>query len=142
MWPAFRQPGTNRHLLGLFLLASAAIPLFYVAGLMWHRHTQPGDGRVLALVGGAPVGRRVLRGLRHGGDRLPVHPDGPAARPSTATAAVLFSTTIFLSGGIIGTFHHLYFTGTPTVVLALGSVVQRAGGRAAGADRVRGATRT
>ena len=39
MWPAFRQPDTNRHLLGLFLLASAAIPLFYTPGLMWHRHT-------------------------------------------------------------------------------------------------------
>ena len=46
--------------------------------------------------------------------------------------------SIFLSGGIIGTFHHLYFTGTPTAVLALGAVVQRAGGRAAGADRLRG----
>jgi nitric oxide reductase subunit B len=35
---------------------------------------------------------------------------------------VLFATSIFLSGGIVGTFHHLYFTGTPTAVLALGSV--------------------
>jgi nitric oxide reductase subunit B len=34
---------------------------------------------------------------------------------------VLFSTIIFLFGGIIGTFHHLYFTGTPTGVLALGA---------------------
>jgi nitric oxide reductase subunit B len=33
---------------------------------------------------------------------------------------VLFSTIVFLAGGIIGTFHHLYFTGTPNVVLALG----------------------
>ena len=40
----------------------------------------------------------------------------------TATSAVLFATTIFLAGGIIGTFHHLYFTGTPTAVLALGAV--------------------
>jgi nitric oxide reductase large subunit len=29
---------------------------------------------------------------------------------------------IFLSGGIIGTCHHLYFSGTPTVALAWGSV--------------------
>ncbi len=35
----------------------------------------------------------------------------------------MFSTAIFLSGGIIGTFHHLYFTGTPNLVLALGAVV-------------------
>ena len=38
-----------------------------------------------------------------------------------ATATVLFSTNIFLLGGIIGTFHHLYFTGTPTAILALGA---------------------
>ena len=38
-----------------------------------------------------------------------------------ATATVLFSTIIFLFGGIIGTFHHLYFSGTPTSVLALGA---------------------
>jgi nitric oxide reductase subunit B len=41
---------------------------------------------------------------------------------SRATAAALFSTCIFLSGGIIGTFHHLYFSGTPAVVMALGAV--------------------
>ena len=40
----------------------------------------------------------------------------------TAGEASLLSSTIFLSGGIIGTVHHLYFSGTPTVVLALGSV--------------------
>ncbi len=39
-----------------------------------------------------------------------------------AAAAALLSATIFLSGGIIGTCHHLYFSGTPTVALAWGSV--------------------
>ena len=34
---------------------------------------------------------------------------------------MLFSTIIFLSGGILGTFHHLYFSATPTGVLALGA---------------------
>ncbi len=43
-------------------------------------------------------------------------------RLSTANASVLFSTTIFLTGGIIGTLHHLYFSGTPTAVMALGAV--------------------
>ena len=38
-----------------------------------------------------------------------------------ATTASLFATIIFLTGGIIGTFHHLYFAGTPTAVLALGA---------------------
>jgi nitric oxide reductase subunit B len=40
----------------------------------------------------------------------------------TAGEAAVLSATIFLSGGIIGTLHHLYFSGTPTSVLALGSV--------------------
>jgi nitric oxide reductase subunit B len=39
-----------------------------------------------------------------------------------ATKAALFSTTIFLSGGIIGTFHHLYFAGTTPAVIALGAI--------------------
>jgi hypothetical protein len=40
----------------------------------------------------------------------------------TATKATLLSSIIFLFGGIIGTFHHLYFTGLPSSVLALGAV--------------------
>src|SRR5439155_21960722 len=36
----------------------------------------------------------------------------------SATRSVIFSTTVFLAGGIVGTFHHLYFAS----VLALGSV--------------------
>lgn len=44
-------------------------------------------------------------------------------RTRTATASVLFSTIIFLFGGIIGTFlHHLYFSGTPMGVVAFGAV--------------------
>ena len=40
----------------------------------------------------------------------------------TATKAAAFSTTIFLSGGIIGTFHHLYFAGATPAVIALGAI--------------------
>ncbi|GMU21796.1 MAG: nitric oxide reductase [Phycisphaerae bacterium] len=121
MWPAFRQPGEHKHLLGLFLIASSAIALFYGAGLMWGRHSNlamieywrwwvvhlwvEGFFEVFATVVIAFLFTRM--GL---------------LQTATATAAVLFSTTIFLFGGIIGTFHHLYFTGTPTAVLALGAV--------------------
>ena len=42
--------------------------------------------------------------------------------PRLAAQASLLSATIFLAGGIIGTLHHLYFAGTPTVALAWGSV--------------------
>ncbi|WP_350617527.1 cbb3-type cytochrome c oxidase subunit I, partial [Pseudomonas sp. HY7a-MNA-CIBAN-0227] len=36
--------------------------------------------------------------------------------------AVLFSTVVFLTGGLIGTLHHLYFTGTQTSVIAWGAI--------------------
>ena len=42
-------------------------------------------------------------------------------RIKVASTAVLFSTIVFLAGGILGTFHHLYFSATPTGVLALGA---------------------
>lgn len=121
MWPAFKRPGEQRHLLALFLIASTAIALFYGAGLMWGRQTHyaiaeywrwwvvhlwvEGFFEVFATVVIAFLFTRM--GL---------------LRTLTATAAVLFSTTIFLSGGIIGTFHHLYFSGTPTAVMAFGAV--------------------
>ncbi|HEY9175507.1 MAG TPA: nitric-oxide reductase large subunit [Verrucomicrobiae bacterium] len=120
MWPAFKKPGEHRHLLALFLIASTAIALFYGAGLMWGRQTHyaiaeywrwwvvhlwvEGFFEVFATVVIAFLFTRM--GL---------------LRTVTATAAVLFSTTIFLSGGILGTFHHLYFSGTPVAVMALGA---------------------
>jgi len=61
-----------------------------------------------------------FRGLRHRGHRLPVHQARPGAR-SSATAAVLFATVVFLTGGVLGTFHTPLLTGTPTGVLALGA---------------------
>jgi nitric oxide reductase subunit B len=120
LWPAFKQPGPNRHLLALFLVASTAIALFYGAGLMWQRQTHlamaeywrwwvvhlwvEGFFEVFATVVIAFLFTRM--GL---------------LKTASATTAVIFSTVIFLSGGILGTFHHLYFTGTPTAVLALGA---------------------
>jgi nitric oxide reductase subunit B len=120
LWPALRNPGPNRHLLALFILASAAIGMFYGAGLMWGRQTHlamaeywrwwvihlwvEGFFEVFATVVIAFLFTRM--GL---------------IRSSTAASSVLFSTSIFLGGGILGTFHHLYFSGTPTAVLALGA---------------------
>jgi nitric oxide reductase subunit B len=40
----------------------------------------------------------------------------------SAASASIMSGAIYLSGGIIGTCHHLYFSGTPTVALAFGAV--------------------
>ena len=120
LWPAIRHPSPNRHLLALFVIASTAIGLFYGAGLMWGRQTHlalaeywrwwvvhlwvEGFFEVFATVVIAFLFTRM--GL---------------LKITSATLAVLFSTIIFLGGGILGTMHHLYFSGTPTGVLALGA---------------------
>lgn len=43
-------------------------------------------------------------------------------RASTANTAIVLETIVFLFGGILGTLHHLYFTGTPTSVIAVGAM--------------------
>jgi nitric oxide reductase subunit B len=120
IWPAFKQPGDSRHLLGMFLISSAAIALFYGAGLMWDRQTNLAIAEYwrwwvvhLWVEGFFEVFATVVIAflfVRMG-----------LLKTRLATATVLFSTNIFLLGGIIGTFHHLYFTGTPTAILALGA---------------------
>jgi nitric oxide reductase subunit B len=109
-----------RSLLALFLVSSLAIALFYGAGFMYGRGTH------LALVeywrwwvvhlwveGFFEVFATVVIAFLFVRLRLlHVH---------KATVAVFFSTIVFLAGGIVGTFHHLYFSGTPEGVLALGA---------------------
>jgi nitric oxide reductase subunit B len=119
--PALRKPGEQKQLVTLLAVASAAIALFYGAGLTWGQHSHltiveywrwwvvhlwvEGFFEVFATTVIAFFFMRL--GL---------------VRPGIAAAAALLSATIFLSGGIIGTCHHLYFSGTPTVALAWGSV--------------------
>jgi len=120
IWPALVKKSESRNLLILFLISTVAIAAFYGAGLMWGRQTNlavaeywrwwvvhlwvEGFFEVFAAVVVAFLFVRL-------GLLLAV----------TATTSVLFSTIVFLSGGILGTFHHLYFTGTPTAVMALGA---------------------
>jgi len=42
-------------------------------------------------------------------------------KTQTAGRATVLSAIIFLSGGIIGTLHHIYFSGTPVHAIALGA---------------------
>ena len=117
--PIIRK-NVGKSLLILFLISCAAIALFYAAGLMWGRTTNlavaeywrwwvvhlwvEGFFEVFATVVAAFLFVRLgLLGIK------------------SATNNVLFATVIFLSGGILGTFHHLYFTGTPTAVMAVGA---------------------
>ena len=119
--PALQKQSADRSLLFLFLIASIAIPLFYAAGLMYGEKSHLVTVEYwrwwvvhLWVEGFFEVFATVVIAFLF--TRLKLLSIG------TATRAVLFSTVIFLSGGIIGTFHHLYFAGLPNSVLALGAV--------------------
>jgi nitric oxide reductase subunit B len=43
-------------------------------------------------------------------------------KATSANRAIVAETIVFLFGGILGTLHHLYWTGTPTSVIAVGAV--------------------
>ncbi len=43
-------------------------------------------------------------------------------RAESANRAIIAETIVFLFGGILGTLHHLYWTGTPVSVIAAGAV--------------------
>jgi nitric oxide reductase subunit B len=119
--PALKTAGDQRQLIWLFVMSAGAIGLFYGAGLTWGQHTHlsiveywrwwvihlwvEGFFEVFATTVIAFFFTRL--GL---------------IRPAIAAKSALLSATIFLAGGIIGTCHHLYFSGTPTVALAWGSV--------------------
>ena len=121
LWPALRQPSENRALITILFLSTIAIGLFYGAGLTWGKHTHlsiitywrwwvvhlwvEGFFEVFATSAIALLFTRL--GL---------------VRARLATDAVLFATIVFLTGGILGTLHHLYFAGTPTSVIAVGAV--------------------
>ena len=121
LWPALAHRNESRSLTWLLFLSTIAIGLMYGAGLMWGRHTHlavmeywrwwvvhlwvEGFFEVFATAVIAFLFTRL--GL---------------VRVQTATVAVLFATIVFLAGGVLGLFHHLYFTGTPTAVIAFGAM--------------------
>ena len=120
IYPALKQKSESRNLLILFLISTIAIAAFYGAGLMWGRQTNLAIAEYwrwwvvhLWVEGFFEVFAAVVVAFLF--VRLQI------IKAASATTAVLFSTIVFLSGGILGTFHHLYFTGTPTAVLALGA---------------------
>jgi nitric oxide reductase subunit B len=124
MWralrPALRERSESRSLLLLFLIASIAIPVFYAAGLMYGQRSHLVTAEYwrwwvvhLWVEGFFEVFATVVIAFLF--TRLKL------LSTATATRAVLFSTVVFLAGGIIGTFHHLYFTGAGPAVIALGA---------------------
>jgi len=118
--PALRS-GENRSLIFLVVFASIAIGLLYGAGLTWGEHTHISVMEYwrwwvvhLWVEGVFEVFATAIIALLFVKMGL--------LRSTTAAVSVLFATIIFLAGGVLGTFHHLYFTGTPVGVIALGGV--------------------
>ncbi|MHC5226535.1 nitric-oxide reductase large subunit [Ignatzschineria sp. LJL83] len=120
LWPVLKTPSKSRGIIGLLFLSAVCIGLFYITSLIWGSRTHyaiieywrwwlvhlwvEGFFEVFATVVIALIMSRL--GL---------------IRTSSAYKASLFATIIFLFGGIIGTLHHLYFTGAPTSIIAWGA---------------------
>ena len=121
VYPVFKDKSEQKPLFILLYVSTLCIGFFYGAAFMMGEHTNLAINEywrwwvvhlwvegffetfataILALIF---VRLKLIRGR-------------------SATFAVLFSTAIFLTGGILGTLHHLYFTGTPTSVIAWGSM--------------------
>ncbi|MCW8877852.1 MAG: nitric-oxide reductase large subunit [Kangiellaceae bacterium] len=117
--PALYRPG-DKNLLALFTASVIAIGLFYGAGFFYGERTHlsvmeywrwwivhlwvEGFFEVFATVALAFIFYNM--GL---------------VSKRMATAASLASASLFMLGGVPGTFHHLYFSGTTTPVMAVGA---------------------
>ncbi len=118
---ALRQDNSQRPLLWLFVLSSAAIGLFYGAGLNWGQHSHLSIVEYwrwwvvhLWVEGFFEVFATTVIAFFFARLQL--------ISPILAAKSAILAATIYLAGGIIGTCHHLYFSGTPVVALAWGSV--------------------
>ncbi|WP_177736361.1 nitric-oxide reductase large subunit [Flavobacterium inviolabile] len=118
--PVLKKKTEEKNLIIMFLISCTAIASFYAAGLMWGRQTNLAIAEYwrwwvvhLWVEGFFEVFATVVIAFLF--VRLGL------LKTKTATLNVLFSTIIFMTGGILGTCHHLYFSGTPTAVMAFGA---------------------
>jgi len=121
LWPALKTPSESRGLIAMVFLSATCIAAFYASSLVWDQHTHysmieywrwwlvhlwvEGFFEVFATAVIALIFTKL--GL---------------VRASSANRAIVAETIVFLFGGILGTLHHLYWTGTPTSVIAVGAV--------------------
>lgn len=119
MLPAIKD-AEDKNLLAIFAASILAVGLFYGAGLMYGERTHlsimeywrwwivhlwvEGFFEVFATVSLSLIFFKL----------------GLVTR-KTATTASLLASSLFLVGGIPGTFHHLYFSGTTTPIMAVGA---------------------
>ncbi len=120
LWPAIQRKDEMSSIIVLMFLSAIAIALFYGAGLMYGENSHMSEVEywrwwvvhlwvegffevfAVAVISFIFVKLKLVRG-------------------STATVNVLFATIVFLTGGVLGMFHHLYFAGTTMAGVALGA---------------------
>jgi len=121
LWPALKRPSETRGLIGMVFLSATCIGAFYATSLTWGPNTHysmieywrwwlvhlwvEGFFEVFATAVVALLFTRL--GL---------------VSAASGSRAIVAETIVFLFGGILGTLHHLYWTGTPTSVIAVGAV--------------------
>lgn len=122
LWPALKRKDQMSSIAGLLFLSTIAIALLYSAGLMWREDSSlsiitywrfwivhlwvEGFFEVFAVAVISFI--FVKLGL---------------VRGKSATINVLFATIVFMAGGVLGMFHHLYFAGVTTGVIAMGASI-------------------
>jgi nitric oxide reductase subunit B len=121
LWPALRKPSESRGLIAMVFLAALCIGGFYATSLTWGKHTHYSMVEYwrwwlvhLWVEGFFEVFATAVIALLF--TRLGL------IGAATANSAIVLETIVFLFGGILGTLHHLYFTGTPTFVIAIGAM--------------------
>ncbi|MEZ5896411.1 MAG: nitric-oxide reductase large subunit [Parvularculaceae bacterium] len=120
LWPAIQRKDEMSSIIFLMFISTIAIGLFYGAGLMYGSQSHMSEVEywrwwvvhlwvegifevfAVAVISFLFVKLGLVRG-------------------KTATINVLFATIVFLSGGILGMFHHLYFVGTTMAGVAIGA---------------------
>ena len=119
--PAIREEEDSGGLTHMLLYSSVSIPLFYMAGLMYGKGSHVSNAEYwrwwvvhLWVEGFFEVFATVVMAFllaRIG-----------AVSKEFALKTTYFIVFLYLGGGVIGTFHHLYWTGAPTPIIALGAV--------------------
>ena len=121
LWPALKKPSETRGLIAMVFLSATCIGGFYASSLTWGQHTHYSMIEYwrwwlvhLWVEGFFEVFATAVVAL--------IFTNLGLIRAASANRAIIAETIVFLFGGILGTLHHLYWTGTPTSVIAVGSV--------------------
>ncbi len=121
-WNNAKGDDRRRQFLAIFILSVAAIAFFYAPGLIPGQHTNLAIAEYwrwwvvhLWVEGFFEVFATTVIALTF--VRLGL------IRVRSATMAILFTTILYLTGGVLGMFHHLYFTGTTPIILVVGGTM-------------------